>query len=106
MKNEWISLLGNIPPVKVGKTLLLVAFMLVVSLVNAQKVVTINTVKDGIVVEQAATFEQVTAKMTKQTFVFPYNGKNEPVYSTKQGTCYAIITTTNGIIKKRLKMQI
>ena len=88
------------------KSKILFVFLLLSTLAFGQKVTTINVVKDGIVVEQAATFEQVTAKMTKQNFVYPYNGKNEPVYATKQGTCYAIITTSNGVIKKRLKMQI
>lgn len=88
------------------KSKILFVLLLISTLAFGQKIVTINIVKDGIVVEQAATFEQVTAKMVKQNFVFPHNGKNEPVYATKQGTCYAIITTSNGVIKKRLKMQI
>ena len=107
MKNDWTSLLGNIDPSKVGKLLVVALIMfLITPSVTAQKVVTVHVVENNVVVEKPATFEQVTAKMTKQVYTFTVNGKSEPVYATKSGSCYAIITTSSGIIKKRLKMQI
>lgn len=101
---EWISLLGHINPTRIGK-LLVVLFVLAFTNIQAQKVVTINVVENNIVVSKPATIAQVTAKLQKTSYTYEYQGKMQPVYTTGK-TYYAIIETTNGVIKKRLALQL
>ena len=101
---EWISLLGHINPVRVGK-LLVVLLVLAFTNVHAQKVVTINVVENNIVVSKPATLAQVVSKLTKTAYTYEYQGKMQPVYTTGK-TYYAIIETSTGVIKKRLALQL
>jgi predicted alternative tryptophan synthase beta-subunit len=106
MKNSWISLLGNINPVKVGKMLMILcifAFSISANAQAAPKPVMIDAIEGNQIVKKAATLQQVVAKMTKTSYTYDFNGKSNPVYTTGK-TYYAIIEITSGVAKRRLNI--
>jgi hypothetical protein len=107
MKNSWISLLGNIDPVKIGKMLMILcifALSITNSIAQSQlKPVMIDVIEGTQIVKKAATLAQVVVKMTKTSYTYDFNGKSNPVYTTGK-TYYAIIELPNGIVKRRLNI--
>lgn len=86
------------------KVISISAFLFLSFMVYGQKPVMTHTIKDNVVVQVAATEQQITKNMVKTNFTYVHNGASVPVYASKSGIHYAIIPVAGGIAKKRLMM--